>query len=45
VDIPAQTEDVVDDVKMAERWRRGKIDESAIERRGGEAGFSRSATL
>jgi hypothetical protein len=41
VSIPGQTEDVVDDVKMAERWRKGKIDESAIKRSGTEAGFSK----
>jgi hypothetical protein len=39
VDIPGQTEKVLDDVKMAERWRKGKIDEAAIKRSHTEAGF------
>jgi hypothetical protein len=39
VDIPALIEEVEDDIKMAERWDKGQIDEAAIERSGTEAGF------
>jgi hypothetical protein len=39
VDIPGQTENVAADVKMAERWLQGEIDESTIKRSGTEAGF------
>jgi hypothetical protein len=39
VDIPGLTKEVQDDVKMAERWKPGQIDESAIQRSRTEAGF------
>lgn len=41
VDIPGQTAKVVDDVDVARRWRKGKIDESAIKRSGTESGFNK----
>ncbi len=41
VDIPKQTEKVADDLEMARRWRKGKIDEAAIKRSGTESGFKK----
>jgi hypothetical protein len=39
VDIPKQTANVADDVRMARDWKTGTIDESAIKRSGTEKGF------
>jgi len=41
VDIPAQTQDVAEDIKIAQAWKRGQIDEGAIERSVTEAGFEK----
>jgi hypothetical protein len=39
VDIPKQTENVADDVKMARDWKKDTINEAAIKRSGTEKGF------